>query len=296
MIELVEVQKSYGGARALKGVSLKVEKGEFVGIVGPNGAGKSTLLRIMVGVERPSSGKVLIESREPTSEDWTRFRKKVGFMPERVSFYDNLTGFETVLFFARVKGYGTREVERVLSLGLLTEEDLKRKVGEYSKGMKQRINIMQALLGPPEILVMDEPTSGLDPRGVIKFFEIVEELKKNGTTVLMSTHVVSEIEERADRIVIMRDGGVVAEGAPEEIFLTMPVRFVVKVRDGVEDLQEVVKKSGATDVVRKGNFLIAEVPPEKKMEFLKVLMEQEDTIEDISMREPSLEEVILGGE
>ncbi len=293
MLELVNVSKLYGSVEALKGVSLKVRRGEFVGILGPNGAGKSTLLRVMVGVEKPSSGKVLVDSKEPSREEWASFRKKVGFMPERVSFYDNLTGLETLLFFAKLKGFGIKEVERVLSFGLLTEEDLRRKVGEYSKGMKQRINVMQALLGPPEFLVMDEPTSGLDPEGVVRFFEIVEELKNNGTTVVMSTHVVGEVEERADRIVILKEGRVAAEGSPEEVYLSMPVRFVVKAKRS--DLIEVLKKNGAASVTKKGDFLIAEVPPKRKMEFLKALLEHEDAVEDLIMRGPSLEEVVSDG-
>ena len=294
MVELVKVGKAYGGVEALRDVSLRIRRGEFVGILGPNGAGKSTLLRIMVGVEKPSSGKVLIDSKDPTPEDWARFRRKVGFMPERVSFYDNLTGLETLLFFAKVKGFGTKEVDKVLSFGLLSEEDLNRKVGEYSKGMKQRINVMQALLGPPEILVMDEPTSGLDPKGVLEFFGIVEDLREKGTTVVMTTHVVGEVEDRADRIVILKEGRVVAEGPPEEIYLSMPVRFVVRPRAG--DIDEILKKNGATSVTKKGDFLIAEVPPEKKMEFLKALVNHEEMVEDLIMRGPYLEEVVSGGE
>ena len=294
MVELVKVGKAYGGVEALRDVSLRIRRGEFVGILGPNGAGKSTLLRVMVGVEKPSLGKVLIDSKDPTPEDWARFRRKVGFMPERVSFYDNLTGLETLLFFAKVKGFGTKEVDKVLSFGLLSEEDLNRKVGEYSKGMKQRINVMQALLGPPEILVMDEPTSGLDPKGVLEFFRIVEDLREKGTTVVMTTHVVGEVEDRADRIVILKEGRVVAEGPPEEIYLSMPVRFVVRPRAG--DIDEILKKNGATSVTKKGDFLIAEVPPEKKMEFLKALVDHEEMVEDLIMRGPSLEEVVSGGE
>lgn len=286
MVELLDVRKAYGGVDALKMVSLKVRRGEFLGIVGPNGAGKSTLIRIIVGAERPTSGKVLRDEGV-----------KVGFMPERVSFYDNLTGLETLNFFARVKGYTKREVEEVISLGILPEEDLKRRVGGYSKGMKQRLNLMQALLGPPDLIVADEPTSGLDPEGVRIFFEVVEKLRKErDLTVVMSTHILGEIEGRVDRVIVLKNGKKVADCPPEEMFMRLPVRFFIKPKGKADSLREMLLRSGAINVVLKGDTFVAEVPPERKKEFMASLTKLRDLVEDLVMRGPSLEEVVFDGE
>jgi Cu-processing system ATP-binding protein len=286
MIELAGVSKAYGKVEALKGVDLRVGRGEFVGIVGPNGAGKSTLIRIMVGVERPTEGKVF---RDPGV--------RVGFMPERVSFYDNLTGLETLTFFARIKGYGEREVKEVLSLGLLPEEDLRRKVGEYSKGMKQRVNLLQALLGPPEVLIMDEPTSGLDPEGVRLFFNVLEDLRRErNLTVILSTHILAEIEERVERVVILKEGRKVADERPEELYMKLPVRFLIKPKGDLNSLEDLLRRAGAKEIKKRGNTFVAEVPPEKKAGFMRDLMERGDLIEDLVVRGPSLEEVFFDGE
>jgi len=296
MVELVNVEKAYGSVKALKGVSLKVEEGEFLGLVGPNGAGKTTLIRILLGVERPTSGKILIDSKEPSREEWISFRRSVGYMPERVSFYDNLTGLETLKFFARIKGYGESEVRKVLSLNLLSEESLNRRVGEYSKGMRQRINLMQALLGEPRMLILDEPTSGLDPEGVRTFYRIIEDIRRSrGVTVIISTHILAEIEDRVDRVVILKGGRLRAEGSLEELYmsLNLPIRFFLRVRGDTEGVLRHLKKIGAEEVQIREDLLIAEVPVERKVEFLMRLGDLEGSILDVRVREPSLEEVFF---
>jgi len=239
MIELLNVEKAYGSVKALRGVSLTVGDGEFLGLVGPNGAGKTTLIRILLGVEKPTAGRILLNSREPDHREWVNFRRNTGYMPERVTFYDNLTGLETLRFFARIKGYGEAEVKKVLSLNLLPEETLHRRMGEYSKGMKQRINLMQALLGEPKMLILDEPTSGLDPEGVRTFYQILENIRKEQkVTVIVSTHILAEIEDRVDRVVIIKGGSIRAEGSLEELYmsLNLPIRFLLRIRGNREEI------------------------------------------------------------
>ncbi len=296
MIELAEVEKAYGSVRALKGISLQIREGEFLGLVGPNGAGKTTLMRILLGLEKPTSGRILINSREPSTEEWISFRRKTGYMPERVSFYDNLTGMETLKFFARIKGYGEKEIRKVISLNLLSEETLNRRVGEYSKGMKQRINLMQALLGEPKMLILDEPTSGLDPEGVRSFYSIIETLRKNhGATVIISTHILAEIENRVDKVVILKEGRLKAVGSLEELYmsLNLPILFLLKIKGKAEEISLHLKKIGAEEVKVKGDLVTAEVPVDRKVEFLMKLGELEENIYDIRVREPSLEEVFF---
>ncbi len=299
MLELVNVEKAYGTLKALRGVSLRIGEGEFLGLVGPNGAGKTTLIRIILGVEKPSAGRILIDNREPSPEEWITFRRRAGYMPERVSFYDNLTGLETLRFFARIKGYGDPEIRRVLELDLLGEEDLNRKVGEYSKGMRQRINLMQALLGEPRILILDEPTSGLDPEGVRTFYRILEDIRRERkVTVLISTHVLAEIEDRVDRVAILKGGRLRAEGSLEELYmsLNLPIRFLLKVRGDTQETLRFLKKIGAEGAHLREEFIVAEVPVERKVEFIMRLGDLEGKVLDLKVREPSLEEVFFSAE
>ncbi len=162
MLRVQEVTKNFGPIRALDNISLEVREGEALGLVGPNGSGKTTILKIMLGILRPTSGTVAFRDQELSEKGWKEFKKSVGYMPERVSFYDNLTGKETLKLFARVKGADMKRTREFISR-ILPEDLLARKVGTYSKGMRQRLNLAQALVSEPEILVLDEPTSGLDP-------------------------------------------------------------------------------------------------------------------------------------
>jgi len=271
----------------------------FLGLVGPNGAGKTTLIRILLGVEKPTAGRILLNSREPDHREWVNFRRNTGYMPERVTFYDNLTGLETLRFFARIKGYGEAEVKKVLSLNLLPEETLHRRMGEYSKGMKQRINLMQALLGEPKMLILDEPTSGLDPEGVRTFYQILENIRKEQkVTVIVSTHILAEIEDRVDRVVIIKGGSIRAEGSLEELYmsLNLPIRFLLRIRGNREEIIGHLRKMGAEEVRVREDFLIAEVPVERKVDFLMGLGSIGGVITDVRVREPSLEEVFFSAE
>ena len=217
ILKLEGISKSYEEIKALDAVSMEIKEGEVLGLVGPNGAGKSTLLKIMLGISRPSSGKVLINGEELSVKGWKEFKRSVGYMPERVSFYDNLTGTETLKLFARVKGGKLSRIKGVIER-LLPEDVLLRKVGGYSKGMRQRLNLAQALVNEPDFLVLDEPTSGLDPVGTKEFYEILEEVRdRKKLTAILSSHILAEIEDKADRVAVIKNGSLKAIGRLEEL-------------------------------------------------------------------------------
>ena len=296
ILKLEQISKNYDQIRALDSVTIEIREGEALGLVGPNGSGKTTLLKVLLGITRPTSGKVLIRGEAPTDKDWKNFKKALGYMPERVSFYDNLTGTETLRLFARVKGRkldDTREiVERILS-----KDVLGRRVGGYSKGMRQRLNLAQALLNEPDVLVLDEPTSGLDPVGTREFYDILEEVRgRRKLTVILSSHILAEIEDKTDRVAIMKNGTLKAIGRLEELYtgLEIPLKIIVKIRERDEILEELLRKGGADSLSYQNGYLCANVPNEKKMTVMSALMEERDRFLDISIREPSLEEVFFG--
>jgi Cu-processing system ATP-binding protein len=296
MLKLQDISKSYGQIKALDTVSLEVKEGEVLGLVGPNGSGKSTMLKIMLGISRPAAGKVLINGEELSEKGWKEFKKSVGYMPERVSFYDNLTGKETLKLFARVKGGNLSSMKEAIER-LLPEDVLRRKVGGYSKGMRQRLNLAQALVNDPSFLVLDEPTSGLDPVGTKEFYDILEEVReRKKLTVILSSHILAEIEDKTDRIAVMKNGSLKAIGRLEELCegMKIPLRLYITIKSKDEFLEGLLKKEGAVELGYKNGYLHASIPRENKLELISAIMEEKDRFSDISIREPSLEEVFFG--
>lgn len=296
MLELNNITKNFGEIRAVDSVSLKVLEGEMLGLVGPNGSGKSTLIKIMLGIARPTSGKVLLDNGEMTDSRWKELRKRIGYMPERVSFYDNLTGRETLELFARVKGGDLGNIDNILrKVGLGDARD--RKVGGYSKGMRQRLNFAQALSNDPDLLILDEPTSGLDPVGTKEFYGILESVRaRKKLTVILSSHILAEIEEKIDRVAIIKAGVLRAIGTLEDLYsgFNLPIKISISVKDDGGLLKDLLMREGADDVVYRDGHIIASVRIENKLRILSVVMERKDSFIDLSVREPSLEEVFFG--
>lgn len=295
--ELIDIVRHFGEVKALDGVSLKVEEGEVLGLVGPNGSGKSTLLKIMLGILRPTSGRLLVNGRELDERGWQEFRKRIGYMPERVSFYDNLTGRETLRLFARVKGCCSLDSTEDIVRRIVLEDALDRKVGGYSKGMRQRLNLAQAIINDPDLLVLDEHTSGLDPVGTREFYEILDAVRaRKQLTVILSSHILAEIEEKIDRVAIIKNGGIKAIGSLEELYtgLRLPLKITVSLNGRDAALEELLGREGASGISYRDGFLHASVPREDKLRVLSVLMALEGRFADLSIREPNLEEVFFG--
>jgi Cu-processing system ATP-binding protein len=297
MLRIEEVSKNYGEIRALNSISLSIRKGETLGLVGPNGSGKSTLLKIIAGILRPSSGRIIVDDKELSEKDWIAYKRRIGYMPERISFYDNLTGKETLRLFARLKGLKSLDLKDIPS-GIISEEILNRRVGGYSKGMKQRLNLCQAILGDPDILILDEPTSGLDPVGTKEFYDIIASIKKKRVvTIILSSHILAEIEDKVDRVAILKDGFLKAVGSLADLStgLALPLRISILPAPSLNGaLEELLRREGALEVTRRDNYIIATIAREDKMKVLSSIMQKRDYFLDLSVIEPSLEEVFFG--
>ncbi|QWR76361.1 ABC transporter ATP-binding protein [Candidatus Magnetomonas plexicatena] len=296
-ISFKEVTKRYGDFVALEKINLEIVQGETFGLVGPNGSGKSTLMRLLLGIIKPTEGTVLFDGVSLSEKGWIEIRKQIGYMPERVSFYDNLTGLETLEHFARIKGGSVSNIKGVLGK-ILSDEALNRRVGGYSKGMRQRINLAQALLNNPALLVLDEPTSGLDPVGVRELYGILDELKSvRNMTIVLSSHILAEIEEKVQRVGIMKEGNIKATGSLEELYrgFNLPLRLVIMLKeDGDKRIVELLKAEGMDSMVIRDGTLTTDLPRDKKMSVLSCILEHKDSFSDFTVREPSLEEVFFG--
>lgn len=215
---LDNVTKNYGHQHAVQEVTLNLRSGECVGLAGHNGAGKSTLMKLILGLIRPSAGKITLFGKDISHGYTNAIRRQMGYLPETVSLHPSLTGKETLDFYAKLKGTDLAQNHALLERVGIAQSAHKR-VSVYSKGMKQRLALAQALLGEPKLLLLDEPTTGLDPASRQMFYEIINELTQRGATVLLSTHALAELDGHADRIVVMKNGNKVADGNMHDLHI-----------------------------------------------------------------------------
>ncbi len=225
-VELIGISKDYGGQIAVQDVNLVLQPGECVALAGHNGAGKSTLIKLMLGLIRPTCGTVSVLGANPAASTAAGRRAEVGYLPENLALHPAMTGAETLAFYANLKGQPVARNAALLERVGITQA-AKRRVGGYSKGMRQRLGLAQALLGAPKLLLLDEPTTGLDPALRQSFYQIVGELRDGGATILLSSHALAELEGQADRIVIMNRGRKTADGAMSDLrcLAALPIRI-----------------------------------------------------------------------
>jgi ABC-2 type transport system ATP-binding protein len=243
--------KHYGSVQALAGVDLEVEEGELVGLLGPNGAGKSTFVKIACGLVRPTGGSAEIAGLPPSS---TAARRNLGYLAELFRFPGWYTADELLGLHQRLADSQGGERERAELLSLVgLQEARHRPVAEMSKGMQQRLGLAQALVGSPKILLLDEPTSALDPAGRRTVRSLLEELRSRGVSVLLNSHLLSEVELVCDRVAIISRGKLVAHGTPDELSRARGVE--IETGDGMKTYPEAVREHVpglVADLVRRG--------------------------------------------
>ncbi|MCI0475963.1 MAG: ABC transporter ATP-binding protein [Anaerolineales bacterium] len=215
-IQVQDLAKWYGDFEALHQVSFEVQKGEILGFLGPNGAGKTTTMRILTGYMPPSSGTARIAGYD-VFEDSIEVRKRIGYLPETVPLYTEMSVWDYLDFVARLRGVADRDaaIERVMEMTSIAER-ADHLIGKLSKGFRQRVGIAQALVHSPEVLIMDEPTIGLDPKQIIDIRNLIKSLAGDHT-VLLSTHILPEVSQTCSRVLIINDGKIVAEDTPERL-------------------------------------------------------------------------------
>jgi Cu-processing system ATP-binding protein len=284
-VRLEGVVKRYGRETAVGGVDLELAAGECIALVGHNGAGKSTLIKLMLGLIRPTEGRVTVLGEDPGAGAAARARREVGYLPENLALHPAMTGIETLAFYARLKRQplaGNRELLDRVGLGAAA----RRRVGTYSKGMRQRLGLAQALLGRPRLLLLDEPTTGLDPALRQHFYEIVRELRESGATLLLSSHALAELEGQVDRVVILSRGAKVADGTLLALrrLADRPVRIRVVLPGGG------VPAGGAWRPLGGRLFELA-CPPGDSVAILRGLTAGASAPEALEVLPPSLDEI-----
>jgi ABC-2 type transport system ATP-binding protein len=299
MINVDNLYKSYGQVHALDGLNLEVEPGVVYGFLGPNGAGKTTTLRILSGLARADRGKALILNQEVRGLD-SGMRAQIGVLPEEPAFYPWLTPreylarFVAPLYHIDSASAFRRADELLATLGL--EKASRRRIGGFSRGMRQRLGLAQALIHQPKVLLLDEPVSALDPAGRKEILDLIESLRGN-TTILLSTHILADVERTCDVIGIISTGRMLIEARREELLdrYATPV-FEVEAENGlegwVEGLQRLSFVRKATIQNHHARVLVDDIRLAQKY-LLNSLAEAEIPVRRFELTRPSLEEVFL---
>jgi ABC-2 type transport system ATP-binding protein len=288
VIETNDLGKLYGRhVRAVDHLNLSVRKGEVYGFLGPNGAGKTTTLRVLLGLIRPTSGSALVLGRPPGHPEGLA---RVGAMVEEAAFYPYLSGRENLRVIARLTGRSEDGIDPVLD-----EVELLDRGGDrfkaYSQGMRQRLGVAAALLKDPELLILDEPTNGLDPAGMAEMREFIRALGKGGRTVVLSSHLMGEVEQVTDRVGVIRAGSLVAEGTVEEL------RGRAGLRVRAEPLAEAARLVGALpgvdDITSADGLLDVTVDTAQAPAINRLLVDAGIAVSELYAQKASLEDVFL---
>lgn len=281
ILTLSETSKKYQQLTALNTINLTLNPGEVLGLFGHNGAGKTTMMKIILGVTPASSGQARVFGVDPLSQQAWLSRRKIGYLPENVSFYEQLTGLEVLTYFARLKRVAKQEVYELLEQVGLTHAQ-NRQVKQYSKGMRQRLGLAQAFLGNPKLLLLDEPTVGLDPIATQDFYQRVDQLKANGASVILCSHVLPGVKQHIDRALILAKGQQKAIGSLDHLRKQANLPATIN----VPHLSRLIEKDSRLLQWQTGTDQL-QVPEKQKLEVIRQLLSCNE-LTDINVESASL--------
>ena len=310
-IEASELTKRYDEATVVDRLNLEVKENEVFGLLGPNGAGKTTTILMMLGLTEPASGSVSVLGFNPTREP-LKVKRQVGYLPERVGFYENLTARENLRFIADLNGISYAEAnqraEEVLKMVGLTENELieqseknykiEKTVGKFSRGMKQRLGIAEVLIKRPKLIFLDEPTSGLDPKGINQLLDLIADLPKMGTTVVLSSHQLYQVQRVCHSIGILAKGKMVIQGAIDKLGREALAggRFQIEVETEAPD-ENLIKAlqgiKGVVSVEARENALFISTDADLRREVSKAIVDNNYPLIQMKIQEFSLDDVYM---
>ena len=278
--------KHYGSVAALTDLDLDVLRGEIFGFLGPNGAGKSTTIRTLLGFLHATRGSATVLGRN-VATDSVEIRRLTGYLPGGVALYDSLTGHQVLDYLVRLQGREPYRRAELVERLQMSETDLRRRVRDYSRGMRQKIGVIQALQHDPELAILDEPTEGLDPLMQQAFYAILGDLRAEGRTVFFSSHVLPEVERVCNRVGIIRQGRLMAVHEVRELLARRRRKVSIRWRGMAP---EATSLPGLTDVVVEGDRLFATLDGDVS-EFVRAVASP--SLEDLTIEPASLEEAFL---
>ena len=293
MIQVEGIRKRFGAIVAVDGLDFAVEPGETFALIGPNGAGKTTTLKMLLGLTRPDAGRVLLGPDRLPPHD-PRARRALGYVPQRVEFAPARTVLEVLRFFADLKGLGPSALGPALErVGL--ESHAERRAGELSGGYTQRLSLAQALLGDPALLILDEPTGSLDPEATWEFRSLIQRLRNEGKTIVLSSHLLTEVERIADRVLILLDGRAVLTERIEDLRKRQlrASRLKVEVKGDAAPAELVLARLDVPFERSGAHELLVAATNGRSLEVLDALRGAGVDLRSFQMQGPTLEETFL---
>lgn len=308
VIEIAGLTKKYGSFSAVDNLCLDISEGEIFGLLGPNGAGKSTTIRMILGLTQATKGTINVCGFSSINQP-VRVKEKVGYLPEDVGFYSNLSGFENLMYTARLNKIPTNEakkrVEHLLEIVDLTNE-ANKKTGAYSRGMKQRLGLADVLVKNPQIIILDEPTLGLDPKGMNAFLNLICSLsKEKGITVLFSSHHLHQVQHICNRVGLFVKGKLIASGNIQSLSSDLFAESPIVVEAGIKNLAATDGNSNTTDTLKtilaelngvknincNEHKLFIECDTDITSEIAKTIVENQFELISLSKREYGLDDI-----
>ncbi len=288
VITVSNLVKKYGDFIAVNGIDFQIEKGEVFSLLGPNGAGKTTTVEILEGVRKRTSGSVMVLGEDPEKSKSLIF--KVGILPQDFSFIYNSTPLEALNFYKKTMHAAT-DIKEILDIVDLSEK-INTPYQSLSGGQRQKLGLALSLVNDPEILYLDEPTSGLDPRARRNIWKVIENLKKKGKSILLTTHYLEEAELLAERVAIMNHGKIIDSGTPKEIVERHHENDRLIIRGGVE-IENMIKDAGF-NAVRDGAYIEVSLNNIKdSTTLINFLYDKKAKFEDFTLKRESLEDVFI---
>ena len=291
IVDAVNVTKQYGDFKALDNLSLQVERGGVWALLGPNGAGKTTFLKCLLGLKE-FSGEIKIDGYN-IQKDPKKAKNQIGYVPQHPSLYNEMSVQESLRYFGDmrdVKRSRLRELLEFVGLELWARQP----VGALSGGMQQRLMLAVALLSDPPILLLDEPTANLDVNRQVEFRNLISLLVKEGKTVVLTTHLLGDVDHIAEKIMLLNKGKLVVKSSVSDLFkqLDLTSQMFVEITDSAkeQDAISALEKAGANDIQVKGSWFEMRIDPSKKISVINNLREKDCTINDFKIEEPNLED------
>jgi ABC-2 type transport system ATP-binding protein len=306
-IEIDSVSKRFEDTLAVDNVSLLIKKGELLGLLGPNGAGKSTLTKMISGMLNPTSGTIKVGEYNIKKQPM-KAKESLGVVPQDIVLYDYLNAKENLSFYGRIYGLSGKKlktrIKELLKFTQLEEKAVKRHVSKYSGGMKRRVNIAAALLHEPEVILLDEPTAGLDPQNKLALWEIIQSLKEQRKTIVLTTHMMEEAEELCERVAIMDHGKIIALGSPKELVKKVKMENTITVVPDkitpklIEDIKTIAAVKNAYSVMNETEQtetlkVITDCPDDILPEIVSTIVKDGTKVLSIQLSRVTLEDVFI---
>jgi ABC-2 type transport system ATP-binding protein len=300
VVETKDLTKRYDGATVVDRLTLRVAEGEVFGLLGPNGAGKTTTILMLLGLTEPASGSARVFGFDSTREP-LKVKRLAGYLPEKLGFYEDLTARENLKFIARLNNIGEAESERLIeqvlrAVDMIDMADVA--VGKFSRGMKQRLGIADVLVKKPKIAFLDEPTAGLDPKGINQIIDLIAKLPELGTTVILSSHRLYEVQRVCHSIGILSKGKLVVEGSLDalgrEALAEGRYRIEVETAEASPQLVKVIEKiDGVRKVEAKGKLLKISADADLRSKIAKAVVDSDIPLTQMKIQEFSLDDVYM---